>query len=46
MLSAYFVIPTDASLGTATFIAEVTAASAGGLQEAETSSATFEVVAP
>lgn len=44
-LSVFFVIPTDASLGTATFVADV-AASSGGLQERETSSATFEVVAP
>jgi hypothetical protein len=44
-LSVYFVIPTNASLGPATFIAEITATS-GGLQEHETSSAAFEVVAP
>jgi hypothetical protein len=43
--SVFFVIPPDASLGTATFVAEISASS-GGLQEQETSSATFEVVAP
>jgi hypothetical protein len=43
--SVYFIIPTNASLGTATFIADVSAAS-GGLQENETASATFEVVSP
>ena len=43
--SVFFVVPADASLGTATFVADVTASS-GGLQERETSSATFEVVAP
>lgn len=43
--SVFFVIPPDAPLGTATFVADVTANS-GGLQEQETSMATFEVVAP
>lgn len=43
--SVFFVIPANASLGTATFVADV-AATSGGLQEQETSSATFEVVAP
>ncbi len=41
--SVFFVIPPDAPLGTATFVADVVANS-GGLQERETSSATFEVV--
>ncbi len=43
--SIYFVIPMDAALGTANFVAEVAAAASGGLQENETSSASF-VVAP
>lgn len=43
--SVYFIIPADAPLGTAIFVADV-AANSGGLQEHETSSATFEVVAP
>lgn len=43
--SVYFVIPADAPLGPAMFVAEVSASSAG-LQERETSSAAFEVVAP
>ena len=43
--SVFFVIPPDASLGTATFVADVSATSAGQ-QEQETSSATFEVVSP
>ncbi len=43
--SVFFVIPPDAPLGTATFVADV-AAKSGGLKEQETSVATFEVVAP
>ena len=46
VLSVYFVIPPDAPPGPATFIADVTAASAGGLQEQERSSAAFQVVIP
>ena len=42
--SVFFVIPDNASLGTARFVAEVSASS-GGLQEQETSMAFFEVVA-
>lgn len=42
--NVYFVIPPDAPLGTATFIAEVSASSSGS-SEQETKSATFEVVA-
>lgn len=42
-MSVYFVIPPDAPLGPATFVADVTASSAG-LQEHEVSSAAFEVV--
>lgn len=41
--SVYFVIPPDAALGPANFVAEVTASS-GGLREQETSSAPFDVV--
>jgi hypothetical protein len=43
--SVYFIIPADAALGTATYVADV-AASSGGLQEQETSSASFQVVTP
>ena len=43
--SVFFVIPADAPLGPAMFIADVSAAS-GGLQEQETASAGFEVVNP
>lgn len=43
--SVVFVIPTDASLGPASFIAQITASSAGQ-REQETSSAGFEVVDP
>ena len=43
--SVYFVIPADAPLGPAMFVADVSA-SAPGAQEQETSSAPFEVVAP
>ena len=43
--SVYFVIPADAPLGPAMFVADISATS-GGLQEQETSSAAFEVVAP
>ncbi len=43
--SVYFVIPPDAPLGPAMFVAEVSASS-GGSSERETSSAPFEVVAP
>jgi hypothetical protein len=43
--SVYFIIPTDAPPGTATFVADV-AASSGGLQEKETSAATCEIVIP
>lgn len=42
-VSVYFVIPPDAPLGPATFVADVTASSAG-LQENEISSAPFEVI--
>lgn len=45
VLSVFFVIPTDAALGPAQFVADVSANS-GGLQERETSSAPFEVVSP
>lgn len=41
--SVFFVIPADAPLGPASFVADVTASS-GGLRENETSSAPFEVV--
>lgn len=41
--SVYFVIPPDAALGPARFVADVSASS-GGLQEQETSSASFDVV--
>lgn len=41
--SVYFVIPPDAALGPARFVADVTATS-GGLKEQETSSAPFDVV--
>ena len=44
-LSVYFIIPADAPLGPASFVAEISASS-GGLQESETSSASFQVVAP
>lgn len=43
--SVFFIIPANAPLGPAMFVAEVSASS-GGLQEQETSSASFEVVAP
>lgn len=43
--SIYFIIPPDAPPGPASFIADVSAAS-GGLQEQETSTATFQVVIP
>lgn len=43
-LSVSFPIPTNAALGQASFIAEVSASAAGGLQENETSSATFFVL--
>ncbi len=46
VLNVYFVIPPDAPPGPATFIADVTATAAGGLQEQETSSAAFQVVVP
>lgn len=42
-LSITFVIPPDAALGTANFVAEVKASASGGRQETETSSATFIV---
>lgn len=41
--SILFIIPADAAPGVATFIADVSASS-GGLQEQETSSATFTVL--
>lgn len=41
--SVFFVIPADAPLGPATFIADVSASS-GGQQEHETSGAVFDVV--
>lgn len=44
-LSVYFVIPPDAPLGPARFVADVSA-SASGLTEQESSSAAFEVIAP
>jgi len=43
--SIYFIIPPDAPPGPANFIADISAAS-GGLQEQETSTATFQVVVP
>lgn len=43
--SVYFVIPADAPPGPAMFVADVSATSSG-LQEQETTSAAFEVVAP
>jgi hypothetical protein len=43
--SIYFIIPPDAPPGPASFIADISAAS-GGLQEQETSTATFQVVIP
>ena len=45
MQSVYFIIPDNAPPGPAMFVADVSASS-GGLQEQETSSAGFEVVAP
>ena len=42
--SVYFIIPPDASLGTARFVAEVSASASGG-GETETQSAPFEVTA-
>lgn len=43
VLSVFFVIPDDAALGPASFVADVDASS-GSLKELETSSAPFEVV--
>ena len=42
-LNVFFVIPQDASLGTATFVCDVTA-QGQGTRERETASATFDVV--
>lgn len=43
--SVYFIIPADAAPGTASYVAECSASS-GGLQERETSSASFQVATP
>ena len=43
-LSVFFVIPDDASLGTAQFVCDVTAQASRGQREIEVQSATFDVV--